>query len=442
MYASPKALQEVLRLEEAVCWISGGKAIGTGFPIAPDILMTCFHCLYDIDKIDKKTRCFPEHSETFRCDFSSDIALPPTRGLGADVIRFSLSDIIYPTDHRQRTSVGFDVAIVQLNTRHSLFIPLFGADAKRHQFIDTSQLHRYVQQQAHLIHYPYFESETKVQRKISVYQTTNMIGCSEWEMYHQSATTKGSSGGPILSIDGSLLGMHRRCGTDHTVIRSARLASQALHNAGLRIDLFLRDAGFGFASLKFLVGMSACELPLVDVAVPELRSQLLAEYKVPEAQLAVLPFDIEQAAVGQQQTETKSDGSEESDLYCARCLRRPPERSATYADQQSMWAVNCSRCVRSWCYECLRIKAEGLPNPERWTCRTVHMRCCDRAVRMVPYRPKAAGGAVGARQAAVVDARAEAAAGRGEANGNRARATAVLNPAGRGRIATARRYSC
>ena len=189
MYPSSATLTCVLQLEEAVCCIIGpAGSIGTGFLISPTHLMTCYHCLYDITTRDDKTKYFLSPDGSFRCNFSSTIPLPdpdrpdePVPAGEGMVVEFSVNDIVYPSDHRQSSSVGFDVAIVKLPVDRSpsrRFIPLFQSDSNRYEFLDTSRLRRAIQQQTHIIHYPRFQhmAHEKVQRTINVYQTTNIIG--------------------------------------------------------------------------------------------------------------------------------------------------------------------------------------------------------------------------------------------------------------------------
>ena len=197
-------------------------------------------------------------------------------------------------------------------------------------------------------------------------------------MFYQAATTKGSSGGPIVSIDGRLLGMHRRSGANHTVhadgSAGTRLAQRAFFNAALRIDLFLRDSGFGFKNLPIPLLTLSHQYPLVDMAIPHLRGTLLELYrdKIPTDKLAILPDDCEPADDGKMEIDEEQKEADEfskRDVGCARCLRVLPSESR----------VVCTRCVRTWCFDCLIIKADDA-RPQHWTCNVVGTRCTGRTV--------------------------------------------------------------
>ena len=373
MYPSPTAIQYLLNdRAAAVCCIRAGDKHGCGFLISPVLLMTCFHCIYDAHHRDEHNH-FTLLAQEFTCDFSDGVDLARLPAVEAapignvDRITFTAADIVYPSDHHRRTTVGFDVAIIRLGNCGRPHIPLFTADTVRPRFIDTSRLRRQVQQQAHLIHYPRVEwppgcDTTHISRTVNFYHTTNIIGFGHWEFFHLAPTTPGSSGGPILSPTGQLLGMHRRSGSAHVVHsqqrKGAALAAQAFFNAALRIDLFLRDAGFGFSQIVNSSSIQLYERPLQDVCIPAMRDELLGVYVLGDT-VAVLPVAARDAnAAGH-------------DNLCAHCLMK---ESALSGEARTL--VACETCVRQWCNQCRPVDA-GEPDAH-FICANLYVMCTDR----------------------------------------------------------------
>jgi len=202
---------------KSVCMIQDahGNNAGTGFLCAPNLIMTCFHCLYDCTIQPAFGDFFKPKANQFKFVFDEQRS-----------ITTSVSAVVFPANHSQRRFIGLDVAIVQVEVIKDIR-PIKLAFDKGQAWLELQNIkHRRPSEEQHL----FLLTNTKK----SKLHFSSILAYRNWEVIYNHATQDGDSGSPLVNQNGLIMAIHRRRGSTNN-------KDDINCNVGLRIDLFLRD---------------------------------------------------------------------------------------------------------------------------------------------------------------------------------------------------------
>ena len=248
-FLSSKSLQENLpRVLRTVCAVALGPPInsivGSGFLIAPDLVMTNFHVLETLLDVDPGSNIVSRkptaHGKDiyFFFDYLAAPApnVPPEAGLAVtaadDWLVYARNRLKGDgTDHQAAVTTEYDYAVVRLARRVGDLSARKGGGNKRGWLqLPTEGIEVFTKKRIIVFQHP---QKAPQQWDIGDYEKMDQSGTRVW---YQVSSAHGSSGGAAVDKDGRLFALHNAA----VEVSDVAVAGMKL-NQGIRIDKIIAD---------------------------------------------------------------------------------------------------------------------------------------------------------------------------------------------------------